>query len=177
MQKNAKAPLSQVYNDLSALENMHCILTISLLRRHGLSFLLGPDHSSPPHFSGPQPTSTISAFSPTAYADPPSHCHAHSPPRTPTPASQARSRIDAVDFKKLVQGVVLATDMSMHFSFMASLGGMAARLKEEDAGSERTGGRVDEERDRLMLVQAIMKCADISNPVRVFSFFFLLVSS
>lgn len=39
--KNAKVPLSLVYDDKSVLENMHTILVVKLLSKHGFGFLLG----------------------------------------------------------------------------------------------------------------------------------------
>jgi hypothetical protein len=52
---------------------------------------------------------------------------------------------------------VLATDMSLHFAWMA-------RLKDFGASLESTEERIEQD-DRIMLCQAIIKCADISNPV------------
>jgi hypothetical protein len=48
--------------------------------------------------------------------------------------------------------------MSLHFAWIA-------RLKDFGAGL-RTGKESNDEDDRVMLCQAIIKCADISNPVR-----------
>ena len=39
-QKNARSPLSQVYDDKSPLEHMHCIFLLPIMRRHGLAHLV-----------------------------------------------------------------------------------------------------------------------------------------
>lgn len=66
--------------------------------------------------------------------------------------------------KKLLADVVLATDMSVHFKFMESFANML-----EDQ-------RVDDMKKITLISQALIKCADISNPVRL-SFNHLLVNS
>jgi hypothetical protein len=107
-QKNAKTPLSVVYDDKSALEQMHCTLLLHVMRHHQMAHLLTrPDGGA--------------------------------------------------NFRKLLLQTVLATDMSVHVDFM-----------------KRFQALVDGERGSLwsrkvLLCQALIKCADISNPVRVFS--------
>ncbi|KAL7412578.1 hypothetical protein BDY24DRAFT_341660 [Mrakia frigida] len=137
--KNAKAPLSQVYEDKSALEHLHCILVVSLLKKHGFGWLF---------------------------------------------AEAKAARAAVVDFRKLLFGTILATDMSMHFGWMSSLvemgeqGGMGVGgLSLSEGAKERLAGK-----DRLMVLQALMKCADISNPVSrpvslSFRFFFERIGS
>jgi hypothetical protein len=49
--------------------------------------------------------------------------------------------------------------MSLHFAWIARLKDFGASLKTERKSSD--------EDDRIMLCQAIIKCADISNPVRL----------
>jgi hypothetical protein len=66
-QKNAKAPLSDVYDNKSALEQMHCALLIQAMRHHGLGKLLDRPDSG---------------------------------------------------FRKMLAGIVLATDMSVHYQFI-----------------------------------------------------------
>ena len=61
-------------------------------------------------------------------------------------------------FRKILYSSVLATDMSLHFAWIARLKEFGASLRTERTSSE--------EDDRIMLCQAIIKCADISNPVR-----------
>jgi hypothetical protein len=127
LQKNAKTPLSQVYDDKSVLENMHCMLIVQLLRKHGFSFLVGP----------------------LSVED----------KRIP-----ARLSFDARGFRKVLYSSVLATDMSLHFAWIARLKEFGARV--ENDGSLRPDQRTEErEDDRIMLSQALIKCADISNPV------------
>ncbi|EGO03733.1 hypothetical protein SERLA73DRAFT_101986 [Serpula lacrymans var. lacrymans S7.3] len=103
--KKAHTPLSAVYDDKSALEQMHYALLTQAMRHHGLGFLL--DHAD-----------TIAWF------------------------------------RKLLSGIILATDMSVHAEFMQHFELLAR-------GSCTT---VCER--RLLLCQAIIKCADISNPGR-----------
>ena len=56
-------------------------------------------------------------------------------------------------FRKLLLGTVLATDMSVHAEFMTNF---TALLE----------GKVDDDfRRRVLVCQALIKCADISNPV------------
>lgn len=105
-QKNAKAPLSDVYDNKSALEQMHCALLIQAMRHHGLGKLLDRPDSG---------------------------------------------------FRKMLAGIVLATDMSVHYQFI------------RDFQSLVDGREYSLERRRLLLCQAIIKCADISNPVRILS--------
>ncbi|CDZ96330.1 hd-domain pdease-like protein [Phaffia rhodozyma] len=137
--KNAKAPLSLVYGDKSALENMHCILIASLLKRHGFGFLfVGHLSSKSPitsEFSDDSGLSTALASNPEV--------------------NKARENISTTfsDFRKILFSTILATDMSMHFAFMASL---------TEVATEETSI----ERDRILFHQALMKCADISNPCR-----------
>ena len=57
-------------------------------------------------------------------------------------------------FRKSLAGIVLATDMSVHFDFMSSFRHLA------------NGKDFPLDYQRLLLCQAIIKCADISNPVR-----------
>ncbi|WVQ71403.1 hypothetical protein IAR50_000938 [Cryptococcus sp. DSM 104548] len=119
--KNAKVPLSQVYEDKSVLENMHCMLVVQLLRKHGFGFLIE--------------SSTASC------------------------AARATSGgVDQKGFRKVLYSSILATDMSLHFAWIARLKEFDDRLK---AGAVR-----GEEEERVLICQALIKCADISNPSR-----------
>lgn len=106
MQKNARAPLAEVYDDKSILEHMHYALLLSLMRNHGLGTLLD------------------------------------------------RPEFGAV-FRKVLFLVVLATDMSMHVDFMAAF----------KAHIQSRHGHSDTLKRRILTCQALIKCADISNPV------------
>lgn len=57
-------------------------------------------------------------------------------------------------FRKALDGIVLATDMSVHFEFMTSFNGLLIAGKDYPLS-----------RRKLLLCQALIKCADISNPV------------
>lgn len=106
LQKNAKAPLSSLYDDKSPLEQMHFTLLLHLMRHQGLDALLD------------------------------------------NPRSGAQ-------FRKLLLEIVLATDMRVHLEFMIRF----KRLVD--------GEVVDEWKKKLLVCQALIKCADISNPVSV----------
>lgn len=103
--KNAKAPLSSLYDDKSPLEQMHFTLLLHLMRHQGLDALLD------------------------------------------NPRSGAQ-------FRKLLLEIVLATDMRVHLEFMIRF----KRLVD--------GEVVDEWKKKLLVCQALIKCADISNPCR-----------
>ena len=58
---------------------------------------------------------------------------------------------------------MLSTDMSLHFAWIQN-------LKEFGLGISEDGGDMRSEEaevDRVMLCQALIKCADISNPVSI----------
>lgn len=57
-------------------------------------------------------------------------------------------------FRKTLAGIVLATDMGVHFEFMKNFGLLLA------------GKDYPLSHRKLLLCQALIKCADISNPVR-----------
>jgi hypothetical protein len=124
-QKNAKVPLSVVYDDKSVLENMHCMLIVHLLRKHGFGFLLGP--------------------------------------AAPTEAKMypARAAVDSRGFRRVLYSAILATDMALHFAWIQRLKDFAQAMQTERSAERET---LNEE-DRVMLCQALLKCADISNPV------------
>ena len=56
-------------------------------------------------------------------------------------------------FRKLLLGTILATDMGVHFDFMT------------DFRSLLDGADFPELKRRILVCQALIKCADISNPV------------
>ncbi|PCH39434.1 HD-domain/PDEase-like protein [Wolfiporia cocos MD-104 SS10] len=62
-------------------------------------------------------------------------------------------------FRKLLLGTVLATDLSLHAEFMANF--------TELAGPQ--GHTVGEHKRKVLVCQALIKCADISNPCRPYS--------
>lgn len=104
--KNAQAPLSQVYDHKSALEQMHCAFLLPLMKRHGFGHLLGQ--------------SSIS-----------------------------------ISFKRLLLDTVLATDMGVHANFMQRFSHLMEDPQKFDVTQART-----------LICQALIKCADISNPSR-----------
>lgn len=116
------------------LENMHCMLVVQLIRKHGFGFLIDPAPSTSDN--GPQ-------------------------------------RFDTRGFRNVLYSSILATDMSLHFAWMQSLedfeGQVSSGLGIYDYknGTRGQGVARDEkvESDRILIAQAIIKCADISNPV------------
>lgn len=115
-----------VYDDKSVLENMHCMLTVQLLRKHGFGFLL----------------------------DPATAAEAKEYP--------ARAKLDSRGFRRVLYSAILATDMSLHFAWIQRLTELGELMKSEKP-LERDA-LVEE--DRIMISQALLKCADISNPTR-----------
>lgn len=71
----------------------------------------------------------------------------------------------ATSFRKVLEASILATDMSRHFAFVNEISDMSRRFGERRGSSPATPSTV--EADRLLLCSGLMKCADISNPVRV----------
>ncbi|ORX39638.1 hypothetical protein BD324DRAFT_614437 [Kockovaella imperatae] len=128
--KNAQTPLCVVYDDKSVLENMHCVLVVQLLRKHGFGFLLDPRHASEGTYPNPH-----------------------------------RAALDARSFKRVLYSAILATDMSLHFTWVQGFQELRTTLEHRAwAGLEADPSRDEEE--RIILAQSFLKCADISNPTR-----------
>lgn len=122
--KNAKVPLSLVYDDRSVLENMHTVLVVRLLNKHGFGFLLG----------------NASQEELAQYP--------------------ARAEVDWRGFRRVLYSAILATDMSLHFAWIQRLQEFGTAMK-QGSSSERVS-----DEDRVLISQALIKCADISNPTR-----------
>lgn len=118
--------MSVVYDDKSVLENMHCMLIVQLLRKHGFGYLLG------------------SASAAELKAVP------------------ARAGIDSRSFRRVLYSAILATDMSLHFAWIQKLKELGTAMQ-GNPPEDRTAVC---EADRIMISQALIKCADISNPTR-----------
>lgn len=103
--KNAQTPLSVVYDNKSALEQMHYTLLLSIMHHHGLGVLLDPTKRG-------------------------------------------------TSFRRLLYKTLLATDMSVHAEFMSSFQSL---LNEP---------LLDTSKRQVLVCQALIKCADISNPGR-----------
>ena len=158
---------------------MHCILLVQLLRKHNLGFLIGAssnssltpfdvinmtenqyeshsekDDANPMKRASAKVESEATAMA-TATPNSPST------PTTPTNDTDSTPRgsaHDAKKFRNLMSKTVLATDMSLHFDFMKMLSDMRERML--------NGKDSNEGLDRTLLLQALIKCADISNPAR-----------
>lgn len=113
-----------MYDDKSALEQMHCALLLQLMRKHGLGHLVL--------------TSTEAA----RCSGSESGCHGNG------------------EFRKLLVQTVLITDMVLHFDWMGKMKELA-----KDVQSGDTSRRALDE-IKLLICQALIKCGDISNPVR-----------
>lgn len=70
---------------------------------------------------------------------------------------QAVSNLDQKSFRQVLYSSILATDMSLHFAWVQRLKEFDDRLKSGEAGAV--------EDERILICQALIKCADISNPV------------
>lgn len=71
----------------------------------------------------------------------------------------------ATEFKSLLVQMIWFTDMGLHRDWMMKWDGLKRRLEEGGINAIRNAdGKVDPD-VRLLLCQALIKCADISNPV------------
>jgi len=162
--KNAKTPLSQLYDDKSVLENMHCTLVVQLLRKHGFGFLID-NYSTSSSVKPPAEPANPTPLSPTFPNIPPSMKPL---PRDPEPGAI----LDWRGFRKALYSTVVSTDMSLHFAWIKEFRLLGKRFRESDAelAVEDEVNGVDllptEEENRIMICQAFIKCADISNPTR-----------
>jgi hypothetical protein len=141
---------------------MHCCIVVTLLRKHGFNFLF--------------PTSATD--SERANELTPKASRALSLPPTPPPSdtsdaqpSSLPSTLDWTDFRPILSAAILSTDMAMHFGWITKLVEIGQRLSAEAEGEAPVLGQgpAAEElvrSDRVMICQAFLKCADISNPTR-----------
>lgn len=118
---------------------MHCMLVVRLLRKHGFGSLVSSLSTNT------TPTSTWSVG--------------------------PKAEFDTHGFRKVLYSSVLATDMSLHFAWIARLKEFGNRMQNSPEDEARPGEKRNrkEEEDRIMISQAIIKCADISNPVSFFT--------
>ena len=79
-------------------------------------------------------------------------------------SSSARGNFDSKGFRRVLYSSVLATDMSLHFAWIAQLKAFGERVEKGEVGVDGEEGM---DRDRIMLCQSVIKCADISNPVSI----------
>ncbi|KAG8929515.1 3',5'-cyclic-nucleotide phosphodiesterase [Tulasnella sp. 417] len=135
--KNARTPLSVVYDDKSTLEQMHCALFLQLMRKHGLGHLVAT-------------SSEIFTFASMATPCTSSTEHAH-----------GFKCSDASEFRKTLVQTVLVTDMSLHFGWMGKLGELAKDVEKGEALTKNALPDV-----KMLVCQALIKCGDISNPAR-----------
>ncbi|KAG8955045.1 3',5'-cyclic-nucleotide phosphodiesterase, partial [Tulasnella sp. 408] len=135
--KNARTPLSVVYDDKSTLEQMHCALLLQLMRKHGLGHLIAT-------------SSEISTFATMATPCTSSNDHNH-----------GFKCSDAKEFRNTLVQTVLITDMSLHFGWMGKLGALAKDVEKGEALTKNSLADV-----KMTVCQALIKCGDISNPAR-----------
>ncbi|KAG9005504.1 3',5'-cyclic-nucleotide phosphodiesterase [Tulasnella sp. JGI-2019a] len=148
-QKNARTPLSIVYDDKSALEQMHCQLLLNLMRKHGLGHLIdtAPLARTKPRADSLGETSGL----------PP-------PLRSTKSSAPLKGRLEASPasaFRQLLVQTVLITDMGLHFEWINKLRTLASDV--EKHGVDAVSGREDV---KQIVCQALIKCGDISNPTR-----------
>ena len=70
-------------------------------------------------------------------------------------------RVDGAHFRKLLLETVLATDMGVHKNFMERFKSLIEQP-----------GLYDVAQARILVCQALIKCADISNPVSGFELWY-----
>lgn len=92
--------------------------------------------------------------------------YASSPGLAATYQSQEQQQRAARGFRWLLVQTVLATDMSVHFEWLKNFKEYAA--SGAGSGASAGFGGMSEDEERLMICQALIKCGDISNPVRFF---------
>lgn len=71
-------------------------------------------------------------------------------------------------FRDLLMKVILVTDMGVHFQWMPKIEELLQKIQRHEVVAENADDEVDSE-TRILLCQALIKCADISNPVRIVS--------
>lgn len=142
---------------------MHCILVVQLLRKHGFAFLLtGEDR--------PTAETGITVETNTAPSSDSSPMAGVFPNIIPASAYQQTFKRDVQPgavgdwrgFKKLLYATVLATDMSLHFDWLKQFKDLGKRAR---AGLCVDMPEEEETAARTLVCQALIKCADISNPV------------
>jgi hypothetical protein len=139
------------------------MLIVQLLRKHGFGFLLERSQSTglgtalpvSSHFAGP--SEDISPMS-SGFPDAPSTAIGTSFDRNEKDGAVE----DWKSFKKLLYSTVLATDMSIHFNWIKRFIDYGKRMR---ADGVQSLAKPEEDEARILLSQAIIKCADISNPV------------
>lgn len=181
--RNAKTPLAELF-DVSVLEKMHSTLLLQTMRTHGMAHLLDRPHAhrpsplaamqprnrtdsdpgvSTPGINGSLSESTngreaISVPAPTLKKWPSVHFK----------PGYLGSAGAATEFKALLGQTILFTDMSLHRDWMLEWHNLTQRLGEQGISAIRgANGKVDPV-VRVLLCQALIKCADISNPSRPF---------
>ena len=197
-QKNAKAPLAELFDDSSVLEKLHSTLLLQVMRKHGMAHLLDHLPSLLTHETG---FSYVSQSRVRTESDPGFlNCDIQvaSPEliridtglaRSPTPATpssprpmlkksvsayrsstpETTSKGTGTEFRSLLVKTILSTDMGVHFQWWSRFEDLLHRLnrdREEADGLSKVTEEVDSQ-TRLLLCQALMKCADISNPVSI----------
>ncbi|KIM28045.1 hypothetical protein M408DRAFT_329699 [Serendipita vermifera MAFF 305830] len=149
--KNAQAPLSKLYEDKSALERMHCTLLLRLLRKHGMGHLISTQTER-----GREGRWLIVG---TVLATDMSW-HFEWVERF----GRAMKDRQAKD-KRRGSTTNLVVNSSGSGTWVVVEEEQALDTAEDPLEPQLSQEEVDRE-DRLFLCQAMMKCADISNPCR-----------
>ncbi|KIJ36355.1 hypothetical protein M422DRAFT_261310 [Sphaerobolus stellatus SS14] len=184
-----KTPVAELFADRSVLEMMHCTLLLQVMREHGMGHLLDGRRSRVALFStSSQSRNRIDSDPGTVSRDTngivPGYIDFEDPTvngtstATPRPAlkksvSASQAQYDkkgryglGTEFRRLLSDTILATDMGVHSKWMETL----KRYTEEKCGPTTPNPIDDSEDDvhrtRVLLCQALIKCADISNASR-----------
>jgi hypothetical protein len=142
---------------------MHCILVVQLLRKHGFGFLLtGSDRQAAETGQAVESNTASSSDSSPMASLFPNILPATADQQTFKRDVQPGAVGDWRGFKKLLYATVLSTDMSMHFDWLKRFKDLGKRAR---AGLCVDLTEEEETIARTLLCQALIKCADISNPV------------
>ncbi|THV04194.1 HD-domain/PDEase-like protein [Dendrothele bispora CBS 962.96] len=141
--KNASAPLSQVYDDKSPLENLHCSVLLRVMRHHKLGNLL--DESPLAKQQRRQ----------SDYIKDKQDQDEENSLGTPNCGKCTKS------IRKLLYETVLATDMSVHQGWMIKFRGMLDDIRRSGGVEEKDEHKDDEDEEnwkrRVLTCQAIIK--------------------
>ncbi|GJJ14924.1 hypothetical protein Clacol_009194 [Clathrus columnatus] len=185
----SNAFMAKLFDD-SVLEKMHFTLLLQTMRTHGMAHLLDRSCAHRPNpLAAVQPrnrtdsdpgvsTPGINGSLPESNgceAVPPSPVPVPPPPRSTIikkwPSVQFRPGYmgtagAATEFKSLLVKTIWFTDMSLHRDWMLRWDDLKRRLDKHGINAIRgPDGKVDPD-VRFLLCQALIKCADISNPSR-----------
>ena len=143
-----------MYNHTSTLERMHCTLLLQLMRNFGLGHLIRSDNVV--LFPSPSTFPLSSSNS--------------------SESEREQPEVETTNIRQLLTDTILATDMSLHFGWIKAfeelidgMGRPATPISLPQFESTTGLSMLSPEaklKAKTFACQALMKCADISNPVR-----------